>query len=263
MTSSISRPHPRAFTLVELLVAATLSILLLGMMFAFLVPTMRASVRGSSRVEMQQQAVVALSRMAEDLEATAPAGIAIYAPDAMPANAADLPQLGANWTPLLMVKDPVDMSIVRLNNVNASGQQVWDTHAVIYNWQSIKDPTLPGYPGILFRKVWDGKNPLAIGGEVLDGSKPVRLSDQSLDQLSNITFPNNSNEQQQTMASGVNFFSAAGVPSTLYPPQFPPPIVISQPITLTLSLQRRTSKGGQVVPESFQFTRTVSMRNQI
>src|SRR5579883_2669017 len=104
------------------------------MMFAFLVPTMRASVRGSSRVEMQQQAVVALSRMAEDLEATAPAGIAIYAPDAMPADKADLPQLGPNWAPLLMVNGPVDMSIVRLNNVNASGQQVWDSHAVIYNW---------------------------------------------------------------------------------------------------------------------------------
>ncbi|MHB2019228.1 MAG: PulJ/GspJ family protein, partial [Candidatus Xenobia bacterium] len=253
MTSniSISRIRRTAFTIVELLVAATLSILLLGMMFAFLIPTMRASVRGSSRVEMQQQAVVALSRMAEDLEATAAAGIALYVDPANYNPPAVVPAQGPNWTPMLMSEAPaaggpgVIMSVVKLNNVNAQGQQVWDTSAIVYNWDKITDPSDTRFPGVLYRQVWDGKTPPVAAGEPTpDINKPVRLGDQTLLEIDKQHVPNTPTEPLQVLATGVNYFSAAGGESTLYPPQFPPPIVVAGPITLTLSLQRRTSKGG-------------------
>ena len=121
-------------------------------------------------------------------------------------------------------------------------------HAAIHNWTTITDPTDTAYPAISIERCGTARTPRRPAKEVLDGSKPVGPSTARSMRLQNSpsrTTPASSNRPW----TGVNFFSAAGRALEPDPPQFPPPIVIPQPITLTLSLQRRTSKGGQVIPE--------------
>lgn len=62
----------RALTLVEVLIAATVATLILGILYRFLVPVMEGSKRGAEAVEAQQTAATTMSRVVTALHHTSP-----------------------------------------------------------------------------------------------------------------------------------------------------------------------------------------------
>ena len=69
------RGHRKGFTLVEMLVAFTLTVLLFGLLFQFLVPALKISSRTTVRAETQQQATLALRTMTSEIEETSLLGV--------------------------------------------------------------------------------------------------------------------------------------------------------------------------------------------
>ncbi|MBI3928495.1 MAG: prepilin-type N-terminal cleavage/methylation domain-containing protein [Armatimonadetes bacterium] len=65
----------RGFTLLEVLVAATLSLLVLLVAYQLLVPSTRLAIQGASRTEVQQRCALILGRLVEDLQTSSAAGI--------------------------------------------------------------------------------------------------------------------------------------------------------------------------------------------
>lgn len=74
---------------------------------AALVPSLRVTLRGHQRIELQQSGRLALRFMQDDLGLSARAGVA----------------QGPNW-----------LSAHRLREVSAAGTQVWEDHVVVYRW---------------------------------------------------------------------------------------------------------------------------------
>jgi len=126
------------------LVAGALGIMLMTLLFNFLVPTMRASVRGATRVELQQMAVIALNKMAADVQNTAPAGLSL------------------NTTA------PVSVGIVRILTVMGDGRQVWEQKMIVYSLQGdvlIRKEYPPSPPSVVLNLT--GNAPLRVAGSVL------------------------------------------------------------------------------------------------
>lgn len=72
--SSVS-VNRKGFTLFEMLVAFTLTVLLFGLLFQFLIPALKISNRVTVRAETQQQATIALRNMVTEIEETSLLGI--------------------------------------------------------------------------------------------------------------------------------------------------------------------------------------------
>lgn len=143
------RYRPVGFTLAEVMVTATLSLVLLGLVWSFLVPTFRAYARASARVEMQEQAALVITRMVADLQLCVPAGVGVLS------------------------GGPVVLSLQPAVGLNASGQTVWDDHLVVYSW------TAPS--GTVNRRGWPPSPPaLAL---LLSSGNPCRPSPAQLTQL--------------------------------------------------------------------------------
>lgn len=106
----------RGFTLIEVLVAAALTLILLGLIYWFLVPSLRLSSQGAARVEGQQQALNALNRAERDLQQSAPGGVSLFPQD--PANP----------------NDPVGVALVPLEDVDNDGQQLWNSNFTLIYW---------------------------------------------------------------------------------------------------------------------------------
>lgn len=140
-----SRGRPGAgFTLAEVLVAGALGLMLMVLLFQFLVPTMRASVRGATRVELQQMAVIALNKISADLQNTAPAGLSL------------------STTP------PVSMGIVRISTVMGDGRQVWEQKMIVYGLQGdrlIRKEFPPGAASVTF----SANAPVRVSASTLAG----------------------------------------------------------------------------------------------
>jgi len=138
---------------VEVLVAAALTLLLLTMLFMFLVPSMRASMLGMARAEMQQEAHRAAGRICGDLQLSVSTGVSLTPPSQ---------------------ESPVYVGITRLGGVQSQGGQVfqlWEDSLVVYGWQGEGSP--------LVRKVWKASTPPALG-LALDGSRPLKVPQASL-----------------------------------------------------------------------------------
>lgn len=73
----IDRSRRSGLTLVELLVGFTLTVLLLGLLFQFLIPALKISRRTTLRAEMQQRATLAMREMVSELEQTTVFGTSI------------------------------------------------------------------------------------------------------------------------------------------------------------------------------------------
>ncbi|MBI3925992.1 MAG: hypothetical protein HY319_10665 [Armatimonadetes bacterium] len=122
------------FTLIEVLLAAALFLLTLGLVFSVLVPGMRSYSRGSDRAELQQMAALATRRILADLEAAAPGSVGL------------LSSSGAG--------EPEALGLVRLQDVSPAGRQVWEEQAIVYYW-------IPA-EGNLVRKLWPPAPPQPV-----------------------------------------------------------------------------------------------------
>ena len=124
-------------------------ILLLGLIFAFLVPGMRVSILGFTRAEIQQEALRAINAIARDIEVSASGGISLV-------STGSNPEAG-----------PVRIGIVRAAGVDPVGNRQWEDRLIVYSWERSGKP--------LIRKEWTTPGPpmLAIP---LSGQVPVRAA---------------------------------------------------------------------------------------
>ena len=150
----------KGFTLVEVLVGATLGFLILGIVSQLLVSSMRVSEKGGQRVERDQKALLLGERLSRDLRTTTKNGIAIHR--------------GASRLKLTIHPRKLETATI-----------VWEPHLIYYHWENEHLPVTklalpstptaalaPSLPQVL------GLSPLPDGsdlefGEILDFS--VRL----------------------------------------------------------------------------------------
>lgn len=102
----------RAFTLLELVLAAGLAFVLLTLCVAVLVPLAKATARSADQVDLRQMAFVSLNRLSADLDRSAPEGISI-----------------------LSSPTQVVIAIQPLVDLTADGAQVWDAQLVTWYWK--------------------------------------------------------------------------------------------------------------------------------
>ncbi|GMU50977.1 MAG: hypothetical protein AMXMBFR33_01230 [Candidatus Xenobia bacterium] len=140
----------KGFTLVEIMVAGALSLLVMGLVYAFLVPTMRAQLRGSTRAQLQLEATTALEAMARDLYRSAP---------------------GA-WS--LRTERPAALGLMRQDTVLATGQRAWESFVIVY--AQLDDR--------LVRRQWPPEPP-SLGIPLPGGGAPLRLGAAELAQVAN------------------------------------------------------------------------------
>lgn len=107
----------RGFSLLEIMMAASLLLLLLALVVQIIVPMGKGSVRGAQQVELQQLAAMTLQRLTRDLEMAGPGGIAC--------------QPG----------DPVVLALHRLMDVGGDGSQIYSDQVDLY-WWSPRDRVL-------------------------------------------------------------------------------------------------------------------------
>jgi prepilin-type N-terminal cleavage/methylation domain-containing protein len=213
----------RGFTLLEVLISASLLLLLLGLLFTFLVPTMKASVRGSVRVEMQQMAVLALNKMVGDLQNTTAAGLS------------------------LSQRNPVSIGIVRIEGVTSEGMQIWEKNMIVY---ALLD-------GVLIRKVYP-PGPPSIDLN-LNGTTPRRVAAANLVTIAKEingkeTIVAKWVKSLRITTAGDNLAENPGDPG-------PTDFTIQDPVTVTIELERKESH--QPDPEKFRLTRVVSMKQRL
>ncbi|MGV8124493.1 MAG: hypothetical protein AB2L14_32495 [Candidatus Xenobiia bacterium LiM19] len=153
---SIRCSHVRGFTIIEILVAAVLLILLLSLIFAFLTPTMKAAALGSTRAEIQQEALRALDALCHDLLSSASSGISLITPTTDPE------------------KGPTYLGIIRVENVGPLGNNFWAQSLIVYSWKGTGSP--------LIRKVWTSSSPPSLG-IILPPNCPARFQENTLSKI--------------------------------------------------------------------------------
>jgi len=153
---SLRRRLTLGFTIIEILVAALLLTLLLSLIFAFLVPTMKAAALGSARAEMQQEALRSLDAMGCDLMSSASSGISLCAPAADPE------------------KGPLYIGILRVVNVDPQGNNIWERSLTVYCWKGAGSP--------LIRKVWSPASPPSLA-VILSPDTPSRFEESDLSKI--------------------------------------------------------------------------------
>ncbi|MBI3927350.1 MAG: type II secretion system protein [Armatimonadetes bacterium] len=136
-------------SLIEVLVAAALSLMLLGLFWTFLVPAFGYYVRGAARAELQQSALVAGEKVVADLRRSAPGGISIRSAG---------------------TDSPTVLAVHPLETVTADGTQVWSDQLTIYFWWASD--------GRLWAKKWPPGPPEA--GFSVQSDKPIRVDEATL-----------------------------------------------------------------------------------
>ncbi|MBN9414225.1 MAG: type II secretion system protein [Candidatus Eremiobacteraeota bacterium] len=164
----------RGMSLLETLLAGTLLTMVMGLALSFLIPTFRNSSRGGLRVEMQQQASIALERLVIDLEHGAPASVSIL--------------------PAPTGTDEVSgVAVQRMEGYTSSGSQLWEMQLIFYYW-------LPK-TGTLKREIWkNGMNP-SLSVTLLD-YHPAHVTRQDL-----LAVINDGSSPESNLARGVTKFS--------------------------------------------------------
>ncbi|MGE0492092.1 MAG: hypothetical protein AB7S38_22955 [Vulcanimicrobiota bacterium] len=137
----------RAFTLAEIVIAATLALLVLGLAAGYLMPALRASTRSATRVELDQRAVIALSRLVREAESTSPAGLSLRS------------------------TDPVCVAVNPLEEVRPNGDLIWSESYVIFYFDRAR--------GQLLRRQWPPGDPAPTPAQTRR-SKPKKLTPDEL-----------------------------------------------------------------------------------
>lgn len=133
-------------TLLETLVACTLTTLAFGLVFTFLIPSLRAQVRGASRAELEQVAVLAVNTLERDLKTSAGPGVSLLA------------TTGSR---------PVTLTVHSLVELTGAEQQ-WAPELIVYLWSRDSQRLLRG--------VWPPAPPALSLSLPLVQSRALRLS---------------------------------------------------------------------------------------
>lgn len=164
----------RGMSLLETLLAGALMTMVMGLVLSFLIPTFRNSSRGGLRVEMQQQASIALERLVIDLEHGAPASVSIL--------------------PAPTGTDEVSgVAVQRMEGYTSSGAQLWETQLIVYYWLP-KTQTLK-------REIWNNGMKPSLPVTLLD-YHPAHITRQDL-----ISIINDASAPESNLAQGVTKFS--------------------------------------------------------
>lgn len=142
--------------------AGTIMLLLMGLLTQFLIPAMRYSAEGQVKVEMQQQAIIAINKMVADLQRTTVGGLS------------------------LRTVDPVTMAVVRIDTIDGNGFPSWASEAQVYWYDSGRER--------LMRETYPPQPPAL--GTVFLTSKPSTFS--SID-LQDIASTDNGAERSLAM----------------------------------------------------------------
>ncbi|MHB2017607.1 MAG: PilW family protein [Candidatus Xenobia bacterium] len=138
----------RGFTLVEVLVASTLALLVMGMAFMLLVPAMHAFARGSAQSQTQSDLLIALSRLDADLESGSPEGIAFV----------------SSGTQSVLAIQPMDRPA-------PDGTPQWQAQMIVFTWLQSRQA--------LYRQVWTN----LPNGLPLQPTSPTKLTSEQLSLL--------------------------------------------------------------------------------
>lgn len=103
--------------MLELIVGTALLGLLAAMFVWFLIPTMRIANLGTTRVDIQQMAVLACNRLAADLQDSSGEAISLHS--------------GAAADPL---SQPVVVAMIAIKDVDSQGRRVWEPQVTAYAW---------------------------------------------------------------------------------------------------------------------------------
>lgn len=159
-----SRPAGHGFTLVELLIGLTL-LSLLTLMFAwFIVPALRMASLGTTRVDIQQMAVLACNKVAADLQGSARLAVSLHSRAAAdPGN------------------DPVVVAMVPIKDVDQNGRRIWKQEVVTYFWDR--------NTRLLLRRTFPPGPPASLSVDPLPVVGPTRFSTADLLALANPAAP--------------------------------------------------------------------------
>ncbi len=217
----------RAYSLLEVILSLALITLVMGLTLAFLFPALRASVRGTLRVEMQQQAVTALNRLCSDVRRTSVAGLS----------------LRSGPPPIAVAACPVsgpDLRSGQPGPMQPDGTVVWSDFFVIYYLDESSRK--------LMRREWP-PGPPAPTVEETTIIKPRRLSPARLAQILSQPAAN-----EMVLATDVASFEIEPGPGGS-------DSEVAQPVRFRLVLERRGNTG-HLSQERFIYTRSVFLRNQ-
>ncbi|MCA9792207.1 MAG: hypothetical protein KC910_10445 [Candidatus Eremiobacteraeota bacterium] len=156
-------------TLIELIIYAGLSLLLLGLLFYLLWPSARASGAATAKVRLHQMATNVLSKLARDLASSNASAISLL-------DSGDPAQ-------------PVGLALVQPRGLSASGQTSWQTEAICYL-------LLPD-EGRLVRQLCPPEPPSVV----FVASRPTLLSTEEL-----LAVAQNPNQTRRTLAQQVTRF---------------------------------------------------------
>jgi len=259
-------------------VAAFLTMLLMTLLIQFLVPTMRASVRGTTRVELQQMAVLAVNKLAADLQNTTAGGLGFVGdnptdPTYSFAQMQGTGQYqGAPGLQNVAYHEPqtTAVAINPIFDVDPNGLQVWGKKVTVYSY--VAGPAGTPGPGTdemgkLYRAdcpPTDDTNTALPGFSAPPGmpsntNSPWRDADPT---MLPIATPNAS-YTYTLLASNVAYFSVYTLASTTPSVTMGSDTVVSDPVYIHLRLKRTDSSTGVQGPQFFEITRTVSMKQRI
>jgi prepilin-type N-terminal cleavage/methylation domain-containing protein len=188
---SAAKGH-RGFTLIEILIAAGIAAAIATVMVAFLITSLQAQARMAVRVDVQEQGMMACTRVGKDLQSTVLAGVSLRkSSGAQPEVLALHPLLGVGST------DPP--------------AQVFSRQLVIYSWT-------PGQRRII-RQLWPPDPNTPPAPPVPTAFGPFR-ADQAL-LLSLATTPS---ANQQSFGGDITGFNVTAGSS---PPLVSPPIILT------------------------------------
>jgi len=126
----MSGANRRGMSIIEAMIAASVVALLMAMAAQFISPMMRMSMEGSFKVEMQQQATLALNQICAELQLTTSDGVSTYSG---------------------LATDPVVLATNRIYSIDGSGLPEYQHALQVFYFDPDKDR--------LLRKVYAGPPP--------------------------------------------------------------------------------------------------------
>ncbi len=212
----------RGFTLLETVVGVGLVVLVLGLATLLFVRTLKASLRGTLRAEMQQQALVASNQLAQDLARTTPEGVSLRT---------ESPPWVVAICPL---SDPAQGEPAPLL---ANGSLLWSPRFWVYHYRESEQ--------LLVRASWPPGAVAPLPGETSPG-EPRHLDPDRLAQVVGGTL-----HQPKVLARGIRRLAVVHAPGGS-------DRLVLQPWRLEIELERPAARG----PERLQYSRSYWVAEQ-